>query len=233
MGLSQRLSDTQIRNDIAAYNGLVSDYNAVNAKIQVNRFKLEDLNKSLASQEESVSDYSKALSMFKNLIEQKKTPEILMDKTREDFLEAMVARAGQFDDDFNKYNAGYSRDNGSMVVEALINQKIKARLVVDTGASVVVISNSIARRLGIDNFLKNNFFYTTIADGSKVKAYPVLLDNLKVGNAVMRNVSAAVIEENGSGIGDGLLGMSFLGNFALEIDAKSNSIVLKEFKSGQ
>jgi len=34
--------------------------------------------------------------MFKNLLEQKKTPEILMDKTREDFLETMGARAGQF-----------------------------------------------------------------------------------------------------------------------------------------
>jgi len=39
------MSEAQIRNDIAAYNGLVSDYNAVNAKIQVNRFKLEDLNR--------------------------------------------------------------------------------------------------------------------------------------------------------------------------------------------
>jgi clan AA aspartic protease (TIGR02281 family) len=201
--------------------------------MQLNRIKFDDFNKSLAGQEEAANAYSKGLSAFKNLIEQKKIPAILMDKSRADFLETMEVRANQMDNDFNKYSAGYTQDSGSLVVEAMINQRVKARLVVDTGASLVVISQNIANQLGIEALDKNNFFYTTVADGSKVKAYPVLIETLQVGNALMRNVQAAVLEENGRGIGDGLLGMSFLGNFALEIDAKSKSIVLKEFKKEQ
>jgi clan AA aspartic protease (TIGR02281 family) len=228
--LSQRLSNASAHNDITTYNSLVSDYNAVNAKIQLNRIKFEDINKGLADQERSMSEYSKALRIFKTLIEEKKTQAVLMDSSRKNFLADMDARISQLENDFNKYLAGYTQDTGSLVVEALINQKIKARLVVDTGASLVVLSQRVAGQLGIDIFSKNNFFYTTVADGSKVKAYPILLNSLKVGNALMRNVQAAVLEENGSAVGDGLLGMSFLGNFALEIDTKSNSIVLKEFK---
>ena len=79
---------------------------------------------------------------------------------------------------------------------------------VDTGANVIALNSSLARRLGIEYKLIGDTTYVNTASGTE-PAYSVNLDKVKVGEIMLRNVRAVVIE--GGNPVTPLLGMSFLG----------------------
>lgn len=79
------------------------------------------------------------------------------------------------------------------------------RFIVDTGASLVVLSGSEAHRLGIAYADKPRG--TARTAGGPVSVYRVMLDTVKVGDIVLSNVDAVVQEDLPTGA---LLGMSFL-----------------------
>ena len=112
---------------------------------------------------------------------------------------------------------------------AELNNLIKARLVLDTGASLVVISKDIADRLGIDTKGAPYSLKVVLADGRRVKAKAVILKSVKVGGAEVKNVSAAVLENAQPTDEDGLLGMSFLKNFTVKLDAAHNILIFEQF----
>ena len=115
------------------------------------------------------------------------------------------------------------------IVEALLNNKVRASLLVDSGASHVVISEEIARQLGIENLDEKPRIHATLADGSVSTCISVTLDSVEVGNSRAKNVKAAV-SKTPPGVGlDGLLGMTFLGNFHVKMDAKDNSLILEKY----
>jgi aspartyl protease family protein len=80
------------------------------------------------------------------------------------------------------------------------------RFVVDTGASLVSIPVSEARRLSLD-YQKGQKARMNTANGATT-GYLVQLDTVKVGGVTLHGVDAVVIE--GTGFGSPLLGMSFL-----------------------
>lgn len=76
----------------------------------------------------------------------------------------------------------------------------------DTGASDVVITRNIARRIGINiKDLEFTKIYNT-ANGT-VKGAPIIIESLKIGDFEVQNVRASV---NDSDLDTPLLGMSFL-----------------------
>lgn len=80
-----------------------------------------------------------------------------------------------------------------------------ARMLVDTGASMIAIPASDAMRLGID-YKKGQLGYSSTANGVK-PVYRVKLDTVKVGDIQLNQVDATVHE---GGLPIILLGMSFL-----------------------
>jgi aspartyl protease family protein len=96
-------------------------------------------------------------------------------------------------------------------------------LVVDTGASTVVLPSSMMEELG--------FKPSELQDGeTQTAAGPVnvklgQLDAVQVGHAHLRNVAVGFIEDDQIGE-QHLLGMSFLGRFRLTIDDKNNRVML-------
>jgi clan AA aspartic protease (TIGR02281 family) len=110
------------------------------------------------------------------------------------------------------------------IVEVLINGSIKANLIVDTGATMVVLSDELGRRLGIHA----NSNLPTIGmstAGGKVEAPLFVLDSLKLGSAEVFNVETTTNPYMGDM--DGLLGMSFLGEFKVEMDRQKWEMTLK------
>ena len=79
---------------------------------------------------------------------------------------------------------------------------------VDTGASSIALNSNMAKRLGLQYKLKGDPTIVTTASGS-VSAYSINLDRVKVGEIMLRNVAAVVID--GSEPSTPLLGMSYLG----------------------
>lgn len=93
---------------------------------------------------------------------------------------------------------------GHYMVQGQINGG-SARMLVDTGATMIALPASDAVRLGID-YKKGRVGYVNTANGV-APAYQVRLNTVKVGDIEMNQVDALVQEQGLSII---LLGMSFL-----------------------
>lgn len=96
------------------------------------------------------------------------------------------------------------------------------QFVVDTGATLVTLSSREARRIGL-NYLGSPQRYASTANGL-VPVYLVKLDEVRLGDIVLRNVDAAVQE--GDGLPVVLLGMSFLNR--VEMRQEGNTLILRK-----
>jgi len=126
----------------------------------------------------------------------------------------------------------YVKEAGHMIVEAVLNNRVKARLLVDTGASVILLHRDIADQLGLFTGAgadKPVGGQAQVADGRKVNVNFVLLDSVIVQGVEARSVATAALLEDVSDIPfDGLLGMSFLGRFNFSINQKENKLILEK-----
>lgn len=80
------------------------------------------------------------------------------------------------------------------------------RALVDTGASLVVLTPADAQRLGLD-LTADDYRDTVVTAAGHARAARVTLDSVSVAGASVRNVPAIVVQE---GLPHSLLGMSFL-----------------------
>lgn len=94
---------------------------------------------------------------------------------------------------------------GHFIVNAFVNGQ-EINFLLDTGASKVTLSRSDAQKLGFDLTQLTYNVRMNTANGINLAAY-VRLNELKVGDIVMKNVDAYV---NKSGLDSSLLGMNFL-----------------------
>src|SRR3989441_7032525 len=108
---------------------------------------------------------------------------------------------------------------GHFVVDGQINGGA-VRFLVDTGATSISLSSADASRLGID-YRKGQPGLMGTANGSVV-AYRVKLETVRIGDIVVNNVDAAVVE--GSQMPFALLGMSFLNR--MEMKREGQTMVL-------
>ena len=108
---------------------------------------------------------------------------------------------------------------GHFVVDGQINGG-SIRFLVDTGATAVSLSSADASRLGID-YRKGQPGLMGTANGTAM-AYRVKLDTVRVGNIVVNDVEAAVME--GNQMPFALLGMSFLNR--MEMKREGQTMVL-------
>ena len=110
-------------------------------------------------------------------------------------------------------------DRGHFIANAMING-VSIKMMVDTGASLVTLPATDAIRLGIN--------YTTGARGKMntaggvVNAYSVKLDSVKVGDIVLYQVDASVIE---TGLTIPLLGMSFLNRMEMRREGDQMTLI--------
>ncbi|WP_435100109.1 retropepsin-like aspartic protease family protein [Arhodomonas sp. AD133] len=91
------------------------------------------------------------------------------------------------------------------------------RFLVDTGADLVAIDAGLARRLGID-YRSDGVRMRVSTAGGATRGWRVQLARVRVGEVVVRNVPALVLE--GGVLRQPLLGMSFLGRVSLRHDGR-------------
>ena len=115
------------------------------------------------------------------------------------------------------------RDSTGMYTTVGSVNGLPVSFLVDTGATAVAMNAQQARRLGIDFRVIGQPSGVTTASGV-VNAWAVMLDRVKVGDLLLRNVQAVVLE--GAHPETALLGMSYLGR--LEIDNDGRLMTLRK-----
>jgi len=93
---------------------------------------------------------------------------------------------------------------------------LSVTFLVDTGATSIAMSKSIANRLGIDYRVTGTKGSTHTA-GGVVRSWVVKLKTVKVGDISVRNVRATVLE--GTSMNEVLLGMTFLSRVTMREDS--------------
>jgi len=111
---------------------------------------------------------------------------------------------------------------GHFFTEAQINGA-SVQLLVDTGASMIALSTTDARRLGI-SYLNAPVLTMSTANGA-ARAWRVKLDTVRVGDISLNNVDAVVLDSPGM---PALLGNSFLNRMEMKRDG-SMMVLTKRF----
>ncbi|NEQ96403.1 MAG: tetratricopeptide repeat protein [Cyanothece sp. SIO2G6] len=104
-----------------------------------------------------------------------------------------------------KYN-----QEGRIVLAVTFNNAQTMDMVMDTGASITVVSESMARSL---NLVPTESMYCRVADGRAVRASVGLVRSLALGPAEVKHVRVAVLSERRGG----LLGQNFLWQYDVRI----------------
>ena len=106
-------------------------------------------------------------------------------------------------------------DGNNFLVDVVLNGRVTASLVLDTGAALVDISTEVAQELG---FIPSSIAAKkTFSTANGTVDHPIItLDTVKIGNAQSMLVEGS-INDSFQGF-DGLLGMAFLGDYRFEID---------------
>jgi aspartyl protease family protein len=112
--------------------------------------------------------------------------------------------------------------NGHFRTEASVDGR-RIDFLVDTGASMVVLRESDAARLGIHPSARDYTLKSSTANGV-VYAARAELNRVEVGGVTVRNVAAAVLPDES--LGQSLLGMTFLSR--LRWEQKDGKLLLEQ-----
>lgn len=113
-----------------------------------------------------------------------------------------------------------------LVVTTKVNGTRDARLIFDTGASLTILSRSIAIELGLFSDPKTTTV-TLNTVGGQVPAAAVHVDSIRVADAEVRNSLAAIYDLPDAPTGvEGLLGLSFLQKFEVTLDSAKGVVLL-------
>lgn len=114
-------------------------------------------------------------------------------------------------------------ESGHYHTRADVNGR-EIQTMVDTGASIVVLTYEDARSAGL-SLKPSDFVQTASTANGTAKFAPVTLDRVRIGDITVRNVRAAVADRGRLAVT--LLGMSFL-NRLDRVDMRDGVMVLKD-----
>jgi clan AA aspartic protease (TIGR02281 family) len=170
------------------------------------------------------SDSSEAKKLLKKWDRERKIEKVRQKKVKEEKAAAREKKR------LLPKKVPFTQEGDSIMVEALLNKKLKVNLVLDTGASTVLLSNKITKKLRIKSN-QGSSVQVQMADGRKVDAKYIVLDSVSVKGVEAEDVGAVVFSDDVKMESyDGLLGMSFLNKFNFQIDTENNKLILERRK---
>ena len=144
-------------------------------------------------------------------------------------LERETEKYNEREEQTDKIETSIIVEGNHVLVPALLGyggKETEALLLLDTGASVVVLHHETTERLNLSKTQKGKLM---IAGGQAIDADIVKLDYVKVGPFEKKNLYASVIKHDGPPVKhNGLLGMNFLRHYEYRIDYRKKVIEWKK-----
>ncbi len=142
----------------------------------------------------------------------------------EDQLRSMINTAQQRASSEEYIEIPLSSEGRIIYVNVVLNHSDEAyRFVLDTGASFTAITTHVAQILDLS--IDESAPVTINTANGTAKAFRTNLDSIDLNGALVNNVPTLVIDTLGGEI-DGLLGLSFLSHFNVEINQNDNKLIL-------
>jgi len=117
---------------------------------------------------------------------------------------------------------------GLIVVDAVLNDHVRARMVFDTGANLVVITEELSKKLNQELSSRDEVMKLHTYSG-EIEGKPLVIDKVELGEARKENVRSVITSNNQAVSGfDGLLGLSFLGDFKVTVDYQNSRMILSK-----
>jgi clan AA aspartic protease (TIGR02281 family) len=212
-------------NERRGYNDLVGQVNALNARLQANAYQSEEAGRKLAAGENAVVKYVEDYEALRRCAaaDLKRLQAAAADEAAKVFFTDASQELSAMAKDFKKDAVASKRAGEHLLVDALFNGKVRAPLLVDTGASQTMISPRVAAELGLEG---GTMVRAVLADGKQVEGRMLILDSLAVGTSRVEKTPVVVLAAPGPDA-EGLLGMSFLKNFMVQLDLSDSKLILE------
>ncbi len=222
--VAAKLQRANPAKDPDAYNNLVRANNDIVSRTTLLQNRRSQLAALDTSGRAAIAAYFTTLSSFRDSLETERAKQPAGEPSRVFFAKAGEQLAAM-SAALQEVRIPMNDARGHALVSARINDRDDARLLVDTGASFVTFTAASATRLHL-KWDKSQKIKMELADGKKIDVHPVTLDSLKIGDARLNSVSAVVIPDGHIEDVDGLLGMSFLREFDVQLDSARGQILL-------
>lgn len=118
--------------------------------------------------------------------------------------------------------------NEHFMVNARINKQYRTNLMIDTGASITVLSEAYFNALKESGDIHVNRQLEINTAAGNQAAYSVIVEYFNIGEHQLEDFEIVVMELPGFEHADGLLGMNFLKQFKFEIDQENSLLFLSE-----
>jgi len=126
-----------------------------------------------------------------------------------------------------KYSVPYSGNSRRIIISVTFNGRVTAKMLLDTGAPGMHISDILAEKLGLLDSMESSMWVTVGGIGGEVPAIFTIIDSIRVGEAE-DNFIPTFISPSISSEFDGLIGMDFMANYEVRIDTKKRVVIFEE-----
>ena len=124
---------------------------------------------------------------------------------------------------FTAYEGGARR----IIVPVTINSTVTAQLAIDTGSPGMIISEGLAKKLGLYENDSGMLMSVASGIGGQVAVMRTIIDKVQMGGAT-ENFVPAIITSSMSNAFEGLIGMDFMANYSISIDNVNNIMILQQ-----
>jgi hypothetical protein len=115
-----------------------------------------------------------------------------------------------------------------MIINVTLNNRVQARLAVDTGAPQTIISGGLAARLGLLSETSASGVWTrTGGIGGSTPAIRTIIETIRVGDIEQGFFPTTVVPQLSRAF-EGLIGMDFLSLFVMHVDPARRVLILED-----
>lgn len=213
------------------YNAAVEELNGIRNQMVIDQNRIDDATAQRREGQKNIQRYSDAFHALDDALNLKENLALARASRgwQAQYFAWLRRELHAMSGEFSQEAVETVTKGGHVIVQAMLNGRVPARLLVDTGASISVLYPSVADELGLSKVPDIGKANIVLGDGHTVQARVVRLDTIAVGRSWVMGSNVALVPTPAPGI-DGLLGMSFLQNFIVRVDSANGRLILENLK---